>query len=254
MSFFENSSNIKIMGGTFNVIHGDLNQYHNTHATYTSQSYNNEPPNSPTHHHHPSLFSSSPRGRPPPGRPPYRPERDAFSYAEYRDNGPEPQRQYRGYRGYGEQVSGGEFDAFPKDVPDHRRTRSGRGPDSMQGSEDSFMPGIHPGDPIGEEDEEEEQDPSENRNDMLAEQPTALSTASDTAVLAAADLPAKPLTPNRSTPTPPSPLEKMRMSMAGVKINGQDDGQILEKASDGASSTKGKQTRRMSNFFCRTTP
>ncbi|KAJ7287146.1 hypothetical protein C8J57DRAFT_1283003 [Mycena rebaudengoi] len=40
MPFFENATNFKITGGTFNSVSGDLNQYHTQYSQFTTDSYN----------------------------------------------------------------------------------------------------------------------------------------------------------------------------------------------------------------------
>ncbi|KAJ6589932.1 hypothetical protein DFH09DRAFT_1140464 [Mycena vulgaris] len=250
MPFFENSSNFKITGGTFNVISGDLNQYETNHTTFTSHSFNNNPNGAASYHPYGSRPPSSPRGRarggPPPRRPQYQhQEYGAYGYAEYYDDiGPGSDNgQYGEPRARGRfepamrsgayvEIRGGEFNA-PRNVPDPAQ----RGQDYMHNSEDS-MSGIEPGTAIVEEIDERDSPSDTGVVDMSEEEPTLLPTTSDTAVPAVADLP--PSTAQK----PPTTVEKMRAAMAEMDITGVDQTQAADAAAPSLPSTassSGKQ-------------
>jgi len=132
MPFFENAKDFKITGGTFNVIHGDLNQYHNHRSTFVAHSYNDNgefPDDS-------YINDPSPQGNYPPygsqpvydgSQPVYdgyaahrRPrrrhqERGPYGSAEYYydDNrGRRSQGNHGGYRDYGRYDGSGDYGSY----------------------------------------------------------------------------------------------------------------------------------------------
>ncbi|KAJ7496855.1 hypothetical protein FB451DRAFT_1209008 [Mycena latifolia] len=248
MPFFENSSNFKITGGTFNVISGDLNQYETNYSTFTAHSFNNNPNGAPNHpYYHPyAPPPPPPRGRPTPRHPQYQHQgRGAFGYAEYYDDMPPSEDQYGGHedRGAGSrfeasmrspdhyvEISEAEFIAArQRDVTTHYHPSAGEGRGSTQDSQGS-MSGIL-ANPIIEENLGE----SASENDMVEEESTPLPDTSDTAVPAAADLP-------QSAQKPLTTVERMRMAMAEMDITGMDQTQAVDAPSDLPSSiSEGKQ-------------
>lgn len=102
MAFFANSTNFKISGGSFNVIHGDSNHETHTYSTLASNSYNDFPDNDYPYSNYPDNFPDENPSyrhydqyapRPSRGRPSHRrsqrryQEHGPYGYAEYYEDG-----------------------------------------------------------------------------------------------------------------------------------------------------------------------
>ncbi|KAJ7209790.1 hypothetical protein GGX14DRAFT_453126 [Mycena pura] len=122
MPFFENAKDFKITGGTFNVIHGDLNQYHNHRSTFVAHSYNdngfpddsyiNDPQGNYPHYGSQPVYDDYAAHRRPRRR---HQERGPYGSAEYYydDNrGRRFQGNHGGYRDYGRYDGSGDYGSY----------------------------------------------------------------------------------------------------------------------------------------------
>jgi len=122
MPFFENAKDFKITGGTFNVINGDLNQYHNYRSNFVSHSYNdngfpddsyiNEPQGNYPHYGSQPMYDDYPAHR----RSRHRhQERGPYGSAEYYYDDNRDQRfqgNHGGYRGHGTNDRSGGYGGY----------------------------------------------------------------------------------------------------------------------------------------------
>ncbi|KAJ7030019.1 hypothetical protein C8F04DRAFT_1115052 [Mycena alexandri] len=250
MPFFENASNFKISGGTFNVIAGDLNQYENHHSTYTSSSYNEYPDDRPTHQYYDPYAQWSPRGRYPTHsqrRHQHRhQEQGPFGYADYYEDRRSQSESYYD-AGYPQppgrfenslrstahvEIAGGEFNDFPgRDATQrsHRYMNIFCALSSYPPQPDSVPSFSRVDDPIQPENPE----PGSESDTSMSEDET-----SETAPIPA--------------PTPPKPLttvEKMRMAMADMEIDGttEIEGTDRPQASPASALSRGDERRQKSS-------
>ncbi|KAJ7716525.1 hypothetical protein B0H16DRAFT_1613552 [Mycena metata] len=243
MPFFENATNFKISGGTFNTIAGDLNQYENHHSTYTSTSYNEYPDDRPNHQYYDPYARWPPRGRYPSHRRPQYPhqEQGPFGYAEYYEDR-QSQSESRYDAGYPQapgrfenslrstahvEIAGGQFNDFPE----RDATQRSHHPDTRHESQDSVpslseVDGrIQPGNSTISGDPEPESDTS-----MSDEE-----TSETAPIPAPAPAPRKPLTT----------VEKMRMAMADMEIDGTKEIEGTDRPQ--ASPSRGDERRQKSS-------
>ncbi|KAJ7188759.1 hypothetical protein C8R46DRAFT_29528 [Mycena filopes] len=231
MPFFENATNFKISGGTFNVIAGDLNQYENHHSTYTSTSYNEYPEDVPAHRHYDPYQQWPPRGRYPSHRRPQHryQEQGPFGYAEYYDDRQSHSETYYdgGYsRAPGRfenslrsatapvEIEGGEFNEVRGRDATQRYQGAPRSSFRPQSEDSVPSPSvddpIHSGNSTMAENAELDSDTSMSDDEESPE--TAVSGPAPIPVDSPPPAPRKPLTT----------VEKMRMAMAGMEIDATD--------------------------------
>ncbi|KAJ7935165.1 hypothetical protein B0H13DRAFT_1854428 [Mycena leptocephala] len=104
MPFFENATNFKVTGGTFNVVAGDLNRHDHYYSNFTSNTYSDYPEDISNHQYYDPYAEWSPRGRHPAHHRSQRrqQEQGPYGYAEYYDDRQSESQGYYegGYEGY----------------------------------------------------------------------------------------------------------------------------------------------------------
>ncbi|KAJ7876137.1 hypothetical protein B0H14DRAFT_2714721 [Mycena olivaceomarginata] len=243
MAFFANSTNFKISGGSFNVIHGDSNHETHTYSTLASNSYNDFPDNdypysnypdnfpdeNPSYRHYDQYAPPPSRGRRPSHRRSQRryQEHGPYGYAEYYEDG-QSEGHYNGRQApQGSpspfetslrspsrhvEIAGGEFT--------HTRTRNATRHYHPDFAENSTPESEDPTPASSETDFHScgndmapvtpDLDPSYDIT--MPEEEAALQNGPTAVPVASADTP-----PPKKTPTH---LEKMRRAMADMEIDG----------------------------------
>ncbi|KAK7057616.1 hypothetical protein R3P38DRAFT_2842044 [Favolaschia claudopus] len=116
MTFFNNSSNFQITGGTFNVIHGDLNQEHHVYSTYISNAYSQD--YNPDHFDDGAHYDPwPPQGGNHRRRSQRHRERGEYGHAQYYTDRPQSSGRFETLLQSPEshvEISGGDFHASPR--------------------------------------------------------------------------------------------------------------------------------------------
>jgi hypothetical protein len=281
MAFFANSSNFKISGGKFNVIHGDLNQEDHTYTTFTSNSYNNYSDNNyadnnyadnnyadnnyadnnyadnsypddiPNHPYYDQYAPWPPRGRQPPRHRSQRRHQahGAYGYAEYYDD---RQSQSEGYYdgGYEPRGAPSRFENSLRSPASHIEIAGGefmatRGRNATQHYHPDFQDGFahEPEDltPASSQAESvpESSDNAQENPDLDSSSDIPMSHEDGVALQNnATAIPAS--IPAHATKKPLTTVEKMRMAMADMEIDGIE-AEAVNTPSAPTPSPKGKQ-------------